>query len=124
MTDSNLLAPNGQKVTDLQLQRTTIGGTPVDYQADPAVAVQISPAAFGMTGIMLQNGLGGQPLPAFVLTNDQNLPSLLSAQLNINNAVIRELIALRQQVRALLAAAGAQPTPTEQASAPEADDAP
>ncbi len=78
--DSKLIVtPERPSVVDATLRRAQIGGVNVDYQADPRLAIQIPPAA---------------------VADGRQMHGLLTAMVNVQNALVREVIGLRETVTA------------------------
>lgn len=122
---SDIVGPNGQPASRVQLsiERTNVGGTEVEYQTDPRVGVaQISPEAFGLVGVMM----GNPPQPRYVFADPMNLLSVLISQINVNSALIRELLTQRAQITALSEALEqrneAASAPTERIERHDVDD--
>jgi hypothetical protein len=120
---SDIVGPNGHPVSRVQLsiERTHIGGTEVEYQTDPRVGVaQIQPEAFGLVGIMV----GQPPQPRYVFADPMNLLSVLISQINVNSALIRELLTQRAQITALQSVLEerAASAPTERIERHDVDD--
>ncbi len=118
---SDIVGPNGQPASNVNLtiERATVGGTPVEYQTDPRIAItSIPPEGFGLRGVML----GAHP--AYVFGNPENLLQFLVSQINVNSALIRELLTQRTRIDALQAALEERvaSAPTERIERHDVDD--
>lgn len=89
---SNIILPEPSNVVQSRMEKAEIGGIPIDYQAEPALAVQLDPSVLRDAGLMLGH---------------------LSFQFNIIYALIREVLTLRGRLEALEGAEPEKPSADE-----------
>lgn len=99
-TPSGLILPEQGDVVQVDMKQAMIGGVPLDYNADPRIALA---------------------LPRNVFANPDHLLGLLSAQINIQNALIREIIDLRARLG--ISPDGTQAAPAEEQEPQDIEDA-
>ncbi len=92
---SKIILPEPSNVVQPRMEKAEIGGIPIDYQAEPSLAVQLDSSVLRDAGLMLGH---------------------LSFQFNIIYALIREVLTIRGRIEALEGAAPEQPSTDEVAS--------
>lgn len=96
---TKLVTPDGREI-DLDMEKAVIGGLECLYQP-LAQAIVIDPNQFGMIGISMQQGPGQPALPIVVFQNPGPFLNVLSGVLSVNQAFMREFVALQRRVAEL-----------------------
>ena len=96
---SEIVGPNGQPAQiNFDTDRAPIGGVECEYQTDPRVGVnRLVPEAIGLVATMICN----PPRPVYVVVQPEALCTFVASQINMNSALIRELLTLRKQIEAV-----------------------